>query len=321
MTDTTTIKPCQPVALEAAPLTTYRIGGLIDACYQPTTFDQAVATLHHIQATHLAQGEPLTVLGWGGNTIVASRGIRGAVLHTRKMDWAAWQNEAPGSHVLICGAGTHSAKVATMAEKAGLLGAEYLIGIPATMGGAARMNAGAMGQDTSECLLWADVYDLEQNTVKRWPREAFGYRYRHSNLDPARHVVLQLALQLTPGDGADISRRMAENMTFRKSHHPTEPNGGSVFRNPTPDQPAGKLLDALGAKDWTEGGVRISPRHANFIINLGHGTSTDVLRLMARMKRAIHEHYGLVALPENLFVGDATDEERDLWTYLLNTEL
>jgi UDP-N-acetylenolpyruvoylglucosamine reductase len=126
MTDTTTIKPCQPVALEAAPLTTYRIGGLIDACYQPTTFDQAVATLHHIQATHLAQGEPLTVLGWGGNTIVASRGIRGAVLHTRKMDWAAWQNEAPGSHVLICGAGTHSAKVATMAEKAGLLGCRIL---------------------------------------------------------------------------------------------------------------------------------------------------------------------------------------------------
>jgi UDP-N-acetylmuramate dehydrogenase len=142
--------------------------------------------------------------------------------------------------------------------------------------------------------------------------------------------VLETTLRFEPGDAATITQKMTDSVQFRKTHHPTEPNGGSVFRNPIPTEAnpkppsAGMLLDGLGARGnaetgmspWQEGGVQISPRHANFIINVNNGSSLDVLRLMRRMQQAVVDAHGITLRPENVLLGDASAEERALWQLL-----
>lgn len=301
---------CAARQLDGADFSTYRIGGPIREACMPETMDEAVAVLKQAVADH----KPITVLGWGGNTLIASAGVSGVTLITRKMNWV----EQLDDNRFEMGAGVHLAKAATVAYKAGLHGGEFMIGIPGTVGGAVRMNAGAMGQETAAVVESATVFNVETGEAEHWPKARMNYRYRHSAVDPARHIVLSAVLRFEPGDPAQIKALMDKSVAFRKAHHPTEPNGGSVFKNPAPDKPSGMLLDQLGAKDWWEGGVRVSPMHANFIVNVDCGTSTDVLKLMLRMKRAIRDNYHCDVTPENVFLGDATDEEQALWRELSN---
>lgn len=213
---------------QAAAFTTYRVGGPIDNLHQPETPEQAAEVLRQA----LTQGAPVTILGWGSNVIVASAGIRGVTLVTRKL---AHTRVEPESRRLIAGAGVHLARIATMAEAQGWTGAEFMIGIPATIGGAARMNAGAMGQETASVIDSVLLFDAGSGEITRWPREPLQYAYRHSALQapaPLR-VVLEATLVFEAGDPAAIRAQMETNVSFRKTHHPTEPNGGSVFETPS----------------------------------------------------------------------------------------
>lgn len=192
-----------------------------------------------------------------------------------------------------------------------------MIGIPGTMGGAVRMNAGALGQETADLVQSVRLFNLQTGEVEIWTSEQLQFSYRKSAIDPAQHIILSAELEFTPGDAPRIHQMMEQSVQFRKTHHPKEPNGGSVFKNPSKEMPMGKLMDELGAKgNWKEGGVMVSPLHGNFIVNVDNGTSTDVLRLMLRMKNAIKSHYKLDTHPENLLLGDATEEEQILWREL-----
>ncbi|WP_303673699.1 UDP-N-acetylmuramate dehydrogenase [Vampirovibrio chlorellavorus] len=300
---------CVPQVLMGAQFTTYRIGGPLDEAYQPTTEAELVAILRQTQAA----GKPLTILGWGGNSIIASAGIRGVTIITRKLDWV----EPITDTRMAFGAGVHLAKAASTGLKYGLTGGEFMIGIPGTIGGALRMNAGALGQETANLVRSVNLYNLETAQVETWLPEQLGFQYRKSAIDPKKHVVLSAELEFQPGNPAEISATMTQSVQFRKSHHPKEPNGGSVFKNPSRDMPAGKLMEELGAKgQWREGGAMVSPLHGNFIVNVDHATSLDVLRLMRRMQQAIKDRYGLDAHPENLLLGDASPEEQALWQAL-----
>lgn len=298
-----------PQTLMGANFTTYRIGGPLQEAYQPATEAELIAILREVQRT----GKQLTVLGWGGNSIIASRGISGVTIITRKLDWM----EPKSPTRIAFGAGVHLAKSASAALKQSLTGGEYMIGIPGTIGGAIRMNAGALGQETSEVVRSVNLFNLQTGDVETWLPEQLGFSYRKSSIDPQTHIILSAELEFQSGDAAKIAEMMDQSVAFRKTHHPKEPNGGSVFKNPSKEMPAGRLLEELGAKgNWREGGAMVSPLHGNFIVNMDNGTSTDVLKLMLRMKRAIHERYGLDAHPENLLLGDATDEEIALWREL-----
>lgn len=299
---------CIPEVLTGAQFSTYRIGGPIQEAYQPSTLEEAMAVLQEVRRS----GKKLTVLGWGSNSIIASAGISGVTLITRKLVSV----EAKGENRFQFGAGVHFAKTAKVAQQHSLTGGEYMIGIPATVGGAVRMNAGALGQETASLVRYAFIYNLDSGELEIWDPARLNYSYRHSDIDPTRHVVLGAELEFEPGNLEEITRLMESSVAFRKAHHPTEPNGGSVFQNPSKEMTAGRMLDELGAKNWSEGGVRISPLHANFIINTGEGTSLDVLRLMVRMKETVKKTYGLDMHPENLLLGDATDEELALWQVL-----
>lgn len=300
---------CLPQVLMGANFTTYRIGGPLEEAYQPASEAEMVAVLKDVHRS----GKPLTILGWGGNTIIASAGIRGVTVITRKLDWVEPKSETR----IAFAAGVHLAKSASAALKQSLTGGEYMIGIPGTIGGAIRMNAGALGQETANLVRSVNLFNLETGEVETWLPEQLGFSYRKSAINPQKHIVLSAELEFQPGNAAEISATMDKSVNFRKTHHPKEPNGGSVFKNPTLDMPAGKLLEELGAKgNWREGGAMVSPLHGNFIVNIDKATSTDVLKLMLRMKRAIYERYGLDAHPENLFLGEATEEEQALWQEL-----
>lgn len=300
---------CLPQVLSGASFTTYRIGGPLQEAYQPAQEQEAVAILKNV----VHQDKQLTVLGWGGNTLIASQGVSGVTLITRKLDWV----EVKSSTRIVFGAGVHMAKAASAALKHSLTGGEYMIGIPGTIGGAIRMNAGALKQEMSDLVRQVTLFNRQSGETETWQAEQLKFRYRHSAIDPEQHIILSAELEFSRGDAEQIALMMEKSVSFRKAHHPKEPNGGSVFKNPTPDMPAGRLMEEMGAKgNWREGGVMVSPMHGNFIVNVDQGTSTDVLKLMFRMKQAVQERYGLEAHPENLFLGDASEEEQAIWQAL-----
>jgi UDP-N-acetylmuramate dehydrogenase len=300
---------CLPQVLTGANFTTYRIGGPLDEAYQPSSEAEIVAILSEVYRS----GKKLTVLGWGGNSIIATAGIRGMTIITRKLDWV----EQLSPTRLAFGAGVHMAKSSSAALKYALAGGEFMIGIPGTIGGAIRMNAGALGQEMAHLVRSVNLFNLKTGQVETWLPEQLGFSYRKSAIQPNQSIVLSAELEFQAGEAHKISQMMDQSVNFRKSHHPKEPNGGSVFKNPAPDMPMGRLMDELGAKgNWREGGAMVSPLHGNFIVNIDHATSTDVLKLMLRMKRAIQDRFGLDCHPENLFLGEATEEEQTLWQEL-----
>jgi UDP-N-acetylmuramate dehydrogenase len=287
---------------------TYRVGGVIDAMLQPQTIAEATEGLSWV----VHEGLPLTVLGSGSNTLLASAGVRGVLFSSRRL--TEMTVLSPGRYRI--GAGVPLAKAARWMQAESRTGCEYMMGIPGTIGGAVAMNAGAMGQETASVVETVSVLDLKTGEIQELPKSALGFAYRISIINPQTQVVLGAVLTLPEGDPQAIDTAMKASLTFRQSHHPKEPNGGSVFKNPAPDAPAGKLLDQLGAKTWVEGGARVSPLHANFIVNLGGATSGDILRLMLKGKQAVKAAYGFDLHPENRFLGDATPEEQALWQAL-----
>lgn len=301
--------------LTGAQYSTYRIGGPLDEAYLPESKEE---TLNVLTKLHQNNIKP-TVLGWGSNLIIASKGIRGVSLITRKMNWI----EEVDACTFKFGAGVFMVKAAKEAEAKSLTGGEYLIGIPGTIGGGVRMNAGALGQETAELVKSVTIFDFETGDIKTLSHTDLHYRYRHSAINSKRQLIIEAELTFKPGEQQTITETMKNSLDFRKTHHPIEPNGGSVFKNPYPpghekaSQSVGWMLDQLGAKgNWAEGGVSVSERHANFIVNLNNGTSTNLLKLMCRMKEAILNKYQVEVFPENFFIGDATDEEAQLWKQL-----
>lgn len=294
---------------QGAQYCSYRVGGPLDEPYMPKTLDEAVDVLTMVRERQ----QPLTVIGGGSNTIIASRGIRGVTFLCKRLMFVEQVDDC----TFNIGAGMPLAKVCKLAQDHCLTGGEFFIGVPGTLGGAVTMNAGAMGQETSEVLNHAIIYNLQTGQIETFSHEQLQFAYRKSAINPRYMVILGAQLQFRPGDAETIAHLIQKNLHFRQTHHPKEPNGGSVFKNPAPDKPAGRLLDELGAKgSWREGGAMVSALHANFIVNIDNATSTDVLRLMLRMKRAIKEHYDLEVFPENRFLGDATEEEIQIWEEL-----
>src|SRR6478609_5529598 len=281
--------------LMGSAFTTYRIGGPLDEAYQPENEAELLGILDKVTTENKA----LTVLGWGGNSIIATAGIRGITLILRKLESSEQLSETR----IRFGAGVHLARAASVAQKASLTGGEYMIGIPGTIGGAIRMNAGALGQETSDLVRSVRLFNLESKQIETKSAEELEFSYRKSGIVPGRDIILSAELEFKPGNLAEITRMMDQSVNFRKTHHPKEPNGGSVFKNPAPDKPVGRLMEELGAKgNWQEGKMMVSPLHGNFIINLGSGTSLDTLKLMRRMQVAAKQTYDVNLHPENLFL-------------------
>lgn len=299
--------------------TTFRIGGPADL-YVAATEIVHLAQLADLAALH---GIPMTILGGGSNILASDAGVRGVVIanQTRRFgleiaDWGfsniAPKPEFPNSTAdlpqLVAHSGVALAGLARWAIKQGWTGLEWAVSVPGTVGGAVIGNAGAHGGAIADNLSWALVADPGAGT--RWLTNAeLEFTYRGSLLKQqiaagqSAPIVLVAGFQLARGDIAEMSTRADGFLARRRASQPVEPSAGSIFRNPPGDH-AGRLIEAVGLKGQRIGGAQISPRHANFIINVEVARAADVLDLINLMRVRVFAQFKVKLTPEILFIGD-----------------
>lgn len=273
---------------------TFRIGGPADILLVPRSVDE----LRSAAVTLFQERIPFTVLGAGSNVLIADAGIRGVVIKIGKgLDRVAYDGAT-----VVAEAGAGLPHLAREAAKCGLAGLEFAAGIPASVGGAAVMNAGAHGHDMQEVVRAVRVVMPAGESVLDSP--ALQYGYRTSILQRLPAVVLQVTMQLRSGDAGEIKQRTEEWLRHRGETQPVgPPSSGCVFRNPAGDH-AGRLIDLAGAKGWARGGARVSELHANYILNTGEATAADVVALMDKVSALVMEKFGTRLEPEIKFVGE-----------------
>ncbi|HTV74305.1 MAG TPA: UDP-N-acetylmuramate dehydrogenase [Candidatus Acidoferrales bacterium] len=277
-----------------APYTSWKIGGPADAFAEVERTEELSEMLRLIQRRQL----PWFVLGSGSNLLVGDGGIRGIVVRLSG-EFSAISVTVEEAHVIVeAGASASMALLTTQAASHGAVGIGSLAGIPGSVGGALRMNAGT-DREIGEFVrsVWV------QTPRKPAPHTVTPqYFYRHTTLAKDA-VVARVSLGFERGDPQAVRAEMQERLVRRKRTQPLQlPNAGSCFRNPPGDK-AGRLIEAVGAKGWREGGAEVSELHANFIVNREHATAADVATLLARVRRAVAERFGVELELEVHFVG------------------
>ena len=283
--------------------TTFKIGGKIDEAYFPDNVDEFV---------RLLQKYPnIPVLGNLSNTLISSAGYEGKVILTHKMD----KITIDGNKV-TAECGVNGPKLSQEVCKAGLSGLEFMIGFPGSIGGEVYMNASAHGQCISDHIVSVLCFSRKIGLMTI-EKDRMGFDYRSSRCEKDDLIVLKTEFELMPTHPEEIKKQMDENLDFRRKHQPTLalPNCGSIFKNP-PCNPAGKLLESVGAKEIMIGDARVWRNHSNFIINTGNGNSLDVLQLMYEMQKRVKEVYNIELEPEIKYLGNKSKEEIKLWQKL-----
>ena len=249
------------------------------------------------------------VLGAGSNILFSSLGVEEPVICTKKLDKINIEDDTIR---VECGYKTQ--KLSKTAYDNNLSGFEFLIGIPATVGGAIYMNASAHGQCISDFLLSAEVFDIENKKVLNLKKEELDFSYRDSILKHKPYTLLTATFKLSKEKSETIKALMDENIEFRKSKQPnlSLPNAGSVFKNP-PNTSAGKLIDECGFRGYKKGGAIVYDKHCNFIINQGNATSLDYSRLIYEIYSKVKEKYNIELEAEIIYIGKMTDEEKEIW--------
>ncbi len=289
--------PLRAAALRDVPLrelTTLRVGGPAELVCPARNPDDA----RRFQAFAAERDLPFFVLGGGSNLLGADEGCRGLVLRVATADFAV------AGDTVRAGAGLGFDDLIARTLAAGLTGLEFASGIPGTLGGALVGNAGCYGHEIGEFLVEALILRPDGRLETVGP-EAFGFAYRATDLRETGSIVLEAVLRLGRGDLAAAGAERAERIADRRRKHPVDlPSAGSWFRNLPPAEPggrrraAGALLEEAGAKAMREGDAAVFPKHANIIVNLGHAGSADVLRLVARMRAAVRERFGVELVEE-----------------------
>lgn len=298
-----TIVACQNYDLSKE--TTFKVGGVSSSVYLPETLEQFCDLLTNIENPH--------VLGAGSNTIISSDGIDFPLILTKKLD----KFEFEGNFLTAqCGA-----KTALLSQKAcekELSGFEFLICIPASVGGVVLMNASAHKQWISDVIVSAKVFDLDSKKILELSKDELELEYRNSILNRKNYILLEAKFELKPLEKELIQQRMEANKSYRNQNHPSmkTPNAGSIFKNPE-GEVAGRLIDGTGLKGTSIGGAQVSEIHANFIVNIGGATSFDILSLMFLVQEEVQKKYGYKLRPEVKYIGNSEKEEI-IWQKLNN---
>lgn len=276
------------------PLTTYKAGG-------PAALLAEVGTIDELEAlvdSGLTRENRVLVLGRGSNLVVSDSGFDGLVV---KLDGRFATAQITGDEV-VAGGSMPLPRLARQAVADGLLGLEFFVGVPGSVGGAVRQNAGCFGVETRDRLLTAHLIDLESGVSEERSAEDLDLSYRHSNV-AASEIVVSARFEGYRGDPAAGKEKMREITRWRKEHQPGGTlNAGSVFKNPE-GVAAGELIDQLGLKGTSVGGVSVSEKHANFFVAGPEATADDIYRLVQLVKDTVFELSGTMLEPEIQFVG------------------
>ena len=275
-------------------LTTFKIGGKIKEVFFP---------------------QNIKVFGNLSNTLISSDGYDGKIVLTTKMN-----NIKIDETRVVADAGVKGPKLSQEVYKNGLSGLEFMIGFPGSIGGEVCMNASANKQAISDTLTSVICYSKDKGLVK-FSKDEMEFAYRTSRCQCEDLIVLQAEFILSKKNKDEIQSQMESNLEFRKAHQPSLslPNCGSIFKNPQGDS-AGRLLETIGAKELTVGGVKVWENHANFIVNANSGTSLDVITLMHTMYKKVKEKYNIELEPEIRFLGGNNEKENELCNILYKTK-
>lgn len=280
------------------PLTTYKSGGPARYLIEVENLDG----LERLISSDVLTDMPVLVLGRGSNIVVSDAGFPGLVIRLGP----GFSEIEIDESVVSAGGSAPLAQVARASVKAGRTGLEFFVGIPGSVGGAVRQNAGCFGVETKDRLIEATILDLGSGVVETRSPDDLEMSYRHSNIDATR-VVLTATFATQPGDVAEGLEELRRITRWRRDNQPGGTfNAGSVFKNP-PGATAGELIDSLGLKGTSVGDVAVSSKHANFFVAGPNATSSDIRRLVDVVKDRVFEETGTILEPEIQFVGFEDD--------------
>ena len=280
-----------------APFTTYKVGG--DADVFVNIVDPV--DLHRVAAARRESGLPVLIVGRGSNLLVADRGFGGIAVSLADM---ATDVEIDHEQSIVrAGSAVPLPVLARQLANVGLTGFEWAVGVPGSIGGAVRMNAGGHGSDMSESLLDVEVFDLLTSAEQVLRADQLGLRFRGSDLAETT-VVVAARLQLAPGDADRACAELSEVVAWRRANQPGGQNAGSVFVNPIPHElSAGKLIDDLGLRGLRHGSAAVSDKHANFIQADPGGSADDVRALMEIVRARVAAATGHTLRSEIRLIG------------------
>ncbi len=291
---------------EGVPLagyTTFRIGGPADLLVTPKGIEDVMRLASAVAAT----GAPLLVLGKGSNVLISDRGFRGVVAVLAP---GLGRIKRTGESELEVEAGCDLNRLVNWSIEHGLGGLENLSGIPGSVGGAVRMNAGAYGAAIGDRVREVSMLSLEPGGVRmrRVSAEDLGFSYRRSTVGE-QDIIYKVKLELYPSEKEGLAIRRTEVLNRRRERQPLNlPSAGSVFRNPE-GSTAGTLIDRCGLRGLAVGDAEVSEKHANFIINRREARAADVYRLILRVKEEVLRREGVMLEEEVRLIGDMGEDE------------
>jgi len=282
---------------------TFKVGGPAEAIISVTNIADLKRLIHWLKENAISW----RIVGRGSNILVPDQGLAGVTIvlegefiNIEKLENGQGQNK--DSILIRAGAGCLLSKVTHYCTKNSLSGFEFAIGIPGSIGGAVVMNAGAWGHEIESLLDSASLMD-NQGEVYTERGKNLGFTYRGWGMKPST-VLLYATFTLTKGSKEEIKAACRKYQELRKNNQPlTEPSAGSFFKNP-PEQSAGRLIDEAGLKGHSIGGAKISEKHANFIVNTGSASATDILNLMRLVQSSVYKQFGIKLEPEVHILGD-----------------
>lgn len=277
------------------PMTTYRVGGAAALFVKPRSVDDL-----HLVADACGRGRlPVLVVGRGSNLLVADDGFQGVAVSLAELGTAI---EITGSLVRAGGA-VALPMLARRTVAASLTGFEWAVGVPGSVGGGVRMNAGGHGSDMAANLVEIDLFDIARSERTTLPASALGLRFRGSDLGD-HQIVLDATLALAPGDRVRSEEELDEIVRWRREHQPGGQNAGSVFVNPVPGEvTAGALIDRIGFRGHRLGSAHVSDKHANFIQADEGGSASDVRALIELVRARVAAETGYLLRSEVKLVG------------------
>ncbi len=295
-----------------APLTTFGMGGPADYFFKLNNIELLPSL---IEAAQIA-GLPWLVLGCGSNMIFSDKGFRGLIIHNLE------QNIKMDGDLVMATSGTLLSQIIQFALKYDLVGMEKLIGIPGTIGGAVRGNAGAFGMEITSIFEKAQIYrpisDLfissssseKKGEIIELGHDYFKFGYRHSTIKYSGEIILKVWLKLNYGNTETEIAKVRQIIMTRSGKHPIGKSSGSFFKNPSKNLvgeglSAGYLIDQCGFKGrYNDGGAYISEKHGNFLMNNGKATMTDVLKLCLEIQQAVKAKFGIELEKEVQLIGE-----------------
>ena len=262
--------------------TTFKIGGTADIFVKLRNTEQIEKLLNLCKNKNV----PIKIIGNGSNILVKDNGVRGVVakICTNSYDFL-------DEKTIRVDAGMLNSKVSRILLENSLTGFEFASGIPGTIGGAVKMNAGAYGSQMSDVVIRTKYIDLEDMQIKEITKEEQKFGYRKSIFSTTRRVIIDTTLKLENADKEHIQEKINQNNESRKTKQPIDkPSAGSTFKRGE-DFITAQLIDECGLKGYTIGGAQVSTKHAGFVVNVGNATASDVIELMELIKKRVQEKF------------------------------